>query len=333
MLLFAGCERQQKQIPASTKLNISKSKGANKPQLLSVDFEPNVPLDYKFVSERQILLDLDPSAKASKGNNRDVTENMSEKLEMEVVFRPVEVNPYGLTTIEATCKSAKVTRTGISAKSTGRSDAAEGAAGKSWTFKITPTGKIADLSSLEKVSQELAQRAFAASQRSRVKDPDMIMDFLATQYNIWDSIASIKEPLKGVNKRQQWQSKLLAPMPFVKKVGRNVTYHYAGLVDLNNVAYAKIVTDCNLSPGVPQEVNMPYSGSFYMRGTFGFLRGYRVQSIDGGGEQLYDIRRGLIKSDVQHYKAMVNASIFGLGSETIEPNIEINQTITMTLVE
>ncbi|MGA2916701.1 MAG: hypothetical protein ABSE89_11815 [Sedimentisphaerales bacterium] len=322
MLISGGCEQQQK-----------KASGFKGQLLLSVDFEPNVPLVYKFVSERQIMLDLDPSGKYSKDRkDKGATQSMSEKLELEIVYRPIEVDPYGLTTIEATCKSAKVTRTGISSKSQGRGDAAEGAAGRSWTFKVTPTGKITDLSALENLSKELGERAFAASQKSRIKDPDMIMDFIATQWDIWDSIASIKEPLKGLKKGQEWDSKLLAPMPFVSKVGRDVKYQFVGVVESNNVSCARIVS--SYKPGAPPaDVNMPYGGSFYMRGTFGFLRGYRVLSIDGSGEQLYDIKRGLIKSDIQHYKAEVSASIFGLGSDTIEPNIEINQTIIMTLAK
>lgn len=158
--LFAGCQQQSKRTPTT-------GVGA-KQLLLSVDFEPNVPLVYRFVSERQIMLDLDPSAsaKASKGQKvKDVTQNMSEKLELEIVYKPIEVDPYGLTTIEATCKSARVTRTGVSSRGQGRSDAAEGAAGRSWTFTVAPAGEIADYSSLEKLINELGERAFAASQK------------------------------------------------------------------------------------------------------------------------------------------------------------------------
>jgi len=325
MLFVAGCEQQQKK-EAGVK------SGVKGPLLLTVDFEPNAALNYKFVSERQITLDLDPSSsKDQKG--RESAQKMSEKLEMEIVYKPIKVDPYGYSTIEATCKSAKVTRTGVSGKSQSREDAAEGAAGKSWTFKVTPTGKITDYSALEKLTKELGDRSFAASRKSRIKDPDMIMDFIQTQWFAWDSVSSIKEPLKGLKKGQEWSSKVLAPMPYVSKTGRDVKYQFAGVVESNNVDYARILS--SYKPGLtPPDVNMPYgTGTFYMRGTFGFLRGYRITFLEGSGQQLYDIKRGLIKSDVQNYKVKVNASIFGLGSDTIEPNIEIDQTITMTLVE
>jgi hypothetical protein len=300
--------------------------------LLSVDFEPNVPLKYKFVCERQIALNLDPSGRYSKGGKGDNgTQNMSEKLEMEIVYKPVEIDPYGYSIIEATCNSAKATRVSALSKSRRENDAVESAVGRSFTLKITPTGKIVDYNSLEKLTMELGEKAFASSQR-RIKDPDMIMDFLATQWYMWDSIASIKNPLKGLKKGQKWNSRLLAPMPFVSKTGRDVEYQFAGITESNNVSLAEIASSYKLSQ-TPPATPLPYSGTFYMRGTFGFLRGYRVQSIEGSGQQLYDIKRGLIKSDTQQYRAKVSASIFGLGSDTVEPNIEINQTITMTLVE
>jgi hypothetical protein len=162
----------------------------------------------------------------------------------------------------------------------------------------------------------------------------MIMDFVAAQWRIWDSTASIKKPLKGVKKDSKWNSQLLAPMPFVSKTGRDVAYKLAGIVDINNVSCADITSTYSLSKLQLTDAPWPYgSSSFQMRGTFGFLQNYKVLSIDGDGRQLFDIKKGLIKSDTQHYNAKVSASIFGLGSDTLEPNIKIDQTITMILVE
>jgi hypothetical protein len=322
VFFFVGCQEQQKPGRFKGKL------------LLSVDFKPDVPLKYNFVCERQIALDLDPSGKYPKGGKSEgKAQNMTEKLEMEIVYKPVEIDPYGYSTIEATCNSAKVTRTSATSRGHDRGDAVESAAGRSFTLKITPTGKIVDYASLENLAKELVEKAFAGSQRGRIKDPEMVMDFVATQCHIWDLVASIKDPLKGLKKGQKWNSKLLTPMPFNLKIGRGVEYKFAGIVESNNVSFAEITSSYKLSPAPPEEAPFPYSGSFQMRGTFGFLRGYKVLSIEGSGRQLYDMERGLIKSDVQQYQAKVSASIFGLGSDTVEPNIEINQTITMTLVE
>ncbi len=306
------------------------------PLLLSVDFEPNVPLRYKFVCERQIELDLDSKGRYRKegAKSRGQVQNYTEMLEMEIVYKAVEIDPYGYSIIEATCRNAKVVRSSTGGRSPSRPDAAETLAGKSFTLKIMPTGKIADYSSLEALLKEVGQNAFGGteSKRSNVKDPDMIMDFAATQWGLWDSISSIKRPLKGLKKNSKWTSELLAPMPFVARVGRDVKYRLAGVVESNDAAYAEITSSYSLSKSPPENIPMPYSGTFQMRGTFGFLQSYRMLSLEGTGRQLYDIERGLIKSDIQQYKAEAAASIFG-GLGGVEPSIKIDQKITMTLIE
>ena len=72
-------------------------------ELLVVAFEAGQQLEYKMVSQREVALTI-----ASKAKNTSKTDKMSETLDLVMVYKPVEVNPYGLSTIEATCKSAKV---------------------------------------------------------------------------------------------------------------------------------------------------------------------------------------------------------------------------------
>lgn len=320
---FASAKEKKQPKPQSPKVKY--------PLLLTVDFNTAAPLKYKFVSERHMTLNLDPTGKYSRtaaGGDPGKDEVYVEKLEMDITYKALKVDSYGYSTIEATCDSAKVT-------GHERPDAAASLAGRSFTFKITPTGKIADDSNFVSLVKVLGAKAFIRieGQKGKIKNPDMIMDFVATQWRIWDSAASIQKPLKGVKKDSKWNSQLLAPMPFPSKVGRDVAYKLAGVVESNNVYYADITSTYSLSKTPPADAPMPYSGSFQMRGTFGFLQGYKVLSINGTGRQLFDIKKGLIKSDTQHYKTEVSASIFGLGSNTVEPNIKIDQTTTMTLVE
>lgn len=327
-ICFFGCQPQRQTSKATAqKANI---KGA---VLLSVDFEPNIPLKYNFVSERKMTVDLDPTGKYSKGKQSGKEQEQSEKLEMQISYKAIKIGTYGFSTIQATCESAKVTRT-MTGRAAQRADAVESLPGKSFTLLITPAGKVVDYNSLEELSKELGQKSFGGAEtgKGKVKSPDMIMDFLATQWNIWDSTASIKNPAKGVKKGNIWDSKLIAPMPFVSKIGRNVEYKFAGIEKSDNASLAEITSTYSLSE-TPANVPLPYSGSFQMKGMFGFLQGYKVLSIEGSGKQLFDINKGLIKSDTQHYEVKVSASIFGLGSDTLEPNIKIDQTITMTLAE
>jgi hypothetical protein len=316
----------------SSKSKSGKSINLNKGKLLlSVDFEPNVPLKYSFVCERKISLNLDPSGRHSKGGRgQSSNQNTAEKLEMEIVYKPIKIDPYGYSTIEATCNSAKVTRTSGGKRGQDRRDAVEFLVGKSFTLEITPTGKITDYNSLRSLTKELGEKAFADSQqRGRIKDPDMIMDFVATQWRIWDSTASVKKPLKGVKKESKWNSQLLAPMPFPFKTGRDVVYKLAGIAESNNVSCADITSTYSLSKLPLADAPWPYLAKFQMRGTFGFLQNLKVLSLVGTGRQLFDIKRGLIKSDTQRYQAKVSASVFSLAST----DIAIDQTITMTLVE
>jgi len=335
VVYFVGCQEQQASTKSVRPKSADKLTSVKGSLLLTVDFNTAVPLKYDFVSERQMSVNLDPSGKYSKGGKGSESQTSSEKLQMQITYKAKQIDPYGYSTIEATCDSAKVTRSANNRGQQGRTDAVESLAGKTFTLKITPTGKIVDYSSLDSITKELGEKAFGGdSKRGKVKNPDMIMDFVATQWRIWDSIASIKKPMDGLKKGQQWQSQLLAPMPFVSKIGRDVLYKFEGVVESNSISCAEITSTYSLSdPNRPLKVVMPYSGSFQMKGMFGFLQGYKMLSIEGTGKQLYDIEKGLVKSDTQQYKAKVKASIFGLGSDTLEPNIEINQTITMTLVE
>jgi hypothetical protein len=323
---FASAKEKKQPKPQSPKVKY--------PLLLTVDFNTAAPLKYKFVSERHMTVNFDPTGKYSRtgtGGDPDKNEVYAEKLEMDITYKALKVEASGYSTIEATCDSVKVTG---NTEGHSRKDAVESLAGRSFTFKVTPTGKIADDSNFVLLVKALGAKAFTGEgQKGKIKDPDMIMDFVATQWRIWDSTASIKKPLKGVKKDSTWNSQLLVPMPFVSKTGRDVVYKLAGVVESNNVSYADITSTYSLSKTPPADAPMPYGGSFQMRGLFGFLQAYKVLSIDGTGKQLFDIKKGLIKSDIQHYKTEVSASIFGLGSDTVEPNIKIDQTTTMTLVE
>jgi hypothetical protein len=328
LIVFSACF-------VSAKEKQSKPANIKYPVLLAVDFNTAVPLKYKFVADRQISLNLDPEGKYSKERGDEgKVQKMADKLEMEIVYKAVKIDPNGCSTVEATCNSAKVTRTSPEGREQTKPDAVESFVGKSFTLKITPSGKVADYSSFNSLLAALNNVAFGGdSKKFRIKDPDMIMDLVATQWRIWDSIASIKKPLKGVKKNSTWNSQLLAPMPFVSKTGRDVVYKLAG-GDINDVSCVDITSTYTLSKLQATDAPWPYgNSSFQMRGVFGFLQGYKVLSLTGTGQQLFDIKRGLIKSDTQHFNSKVSASIMGLGANALEPNINVDQTITMTLVE
>lgn len=303
-------------------------------RLFTVDFTDNTVLTYRFVCSRSIKLNLDPSGKYTRGGKKSGYQKYSEKLELEISYKPIKVNPYGYSVIQARCLQARVTKQ-PRRRISGRGDAVEQLKGKTFTLKITPSGKIVDYSSLTALLRELGRDAFGHSRGGsrRIKNPDMIMDFAATQWGLWNSIGSVDKPLEGIKLNQTWQSRLPAPMPFVSRTARNVKYKLAGFEQVNGRNCAVIESTYSLADKPVENLPLPYTGSFQMRGTFGFLRGYKVHSIQGSGRQIFDVKKGLVISDDQSYRAIVSASIFGLGSGTMQPNIIIDQTIKTELIE
>ena len=318
---FAGCESPGEQKTATREGKL----------LLTVDFQKGRTLSYKFVSSREIEINWDPAGTASKSTQSTINQS-SESLEMVVAYTPVEVDPYGLTTIEATCKSAKATRSKSVTSRAGKKDAVEYAAGKTYTFTVGPTGKIEDYSQLNELIREIGEKPFWEDARlGRMKAPDMIGDFILTQWFLWDSISSIEKPTKGASTGQTWKSKLSIPTPMVMRKARDVSYKLEEIREDAKGRLAVIRSAYSPAESVPNGWPIPYSGTFGMPGTFGFLRGYKVLDLKGEGEELFNIDRGRIEQSTQQYQMQLDASLpLPLGTN---PQITIRQKLTMQLLE
>lgn len=312
--VLAGC-----QTGAGIKEPLIKNK-----ELLTVDWQDGRRLVYKFVSRREIILDWDPTGKLSK-SDKSTPDKTSESMEMVVAYTPIKIDPYGLTTIEATCKSVKV------ARSKGpRKDAVEHLAGKTFTFTVGPSGQIEDYSQLDELVKEVGEKAFLPdTNRGRIKEPDMVCDFIATQWFLWDSVSSLKNPSEGVAVGQSWKSKMSVPSPMVMRKARDVTYKLDEIRQSEKGQLAVISSTYQVAETVPQSWPIPYSGSFQMKGTFGFLSGYKLLSLEGRGEELFNIEAGRIEQYNQQYQMQLQASIpMGI---SVKPMITIEQNLTMEL--
>ena len=148
MFIFAGCESAD---VSKGQISIDEKKDAGDRNFLTVDFQQGQKLRYRFTSSRDIETDWGPSRGKGKKGGRH-TDKSFESIEMVVSYEPVEVNPYGLTTIKATCESVKVTRRGKGQRS-GR-DAVETLQGKTFTLTVGPTGKISNYSNLKQLILE-----------------------------------------------------------------------------------------------------------------------------------------------------------------------------------
>ncbi len=316
IVLLAGCEPK-----AGTKRPPGKDK-----TLLTVDFQQGKTLRYKFLTGRDITIALGSTDSPSQA--RRTTDKSSESMEIVVAYTPVEIDPYGLSKIEATCESVKTTRSRRSQR-----DAVESLRGKTFTFTVGPTGKIEDYSSLDNLLKETGEKAFQSNtERGRIKNPDMISDFVATQWFLWDSIAGIEEPSNGVAIGQTWKSKLSIPTPMVMRKAREVTYKLEEIRPSESGRLAVISSTYTMSDSVPQSWPIPYSGKFQMTGPFGFYRNYQIQSLEGSGEELFNIDSGLTEQYHQQYKIQMKASLL-LPLAGAEPQITIDQTLSMTLLK
>jgi hypothetical protein len=309
---------------------------------LSVEFPKDTPIRYKVVSSRSVVLDLDPTGRFSRGDAAGARQEMKEEAEMVLAYRNAGPAGRGGTLVEVTCESASVKRQRLTGGSMG-DDAIASLAGKKFTVSVSATGRIFETSELEKVIHDLGEAAFGnRSDRyegRRIKNPDMIADFITVQWYMWDQEQSVSKPTAGLAVGDTWKSqrKVLAPFPFIARTGRDVTYTLAGLTqDPGADQVATIKSVYTLSPEQSMDWPMPYTGSFSQRGSFGFFQGYKVLDIKGEGTQLFDVTAGRIAADKQTYTAKVSAVIpfggLGKDGEKPEPNIVVNQTITMDLI-
>ncbi len=296
---------------------------------MTVDFEPGRTLTYKFVSNRDIVLDWDPAAPASAST----IQKQSERLEMVVAYTPVEADPYGLSTIRATCQSVEIVRTGRPSGRGLNADAVATARGKSFTIKVDPRGKIVDASDLDRLIREMGVAAFRPNpSRGRIKEPDLIGDFIASQWFLWDAVSSIETPAAGVAVGQTWQSTLSVPTPMVMRKARDVTYRLDDVRRTEEGLVAEIGSTYSLADAAPSDWPIPYSGRFQVSGTFGFLGAYDVSELEGSGCVLFNVDAGRIEREDQKYVLQMKASLPPMGIRA-NPLITIEQTLTMELLD
>jgi len=296
------------------------AKGAN---LLTVDFQQSQVLRYKFVSSRDTAVIMDDASTTRKGK----TTKYSERMEMIVSYSAVDVNSYSFTTIEAKCESINVTRNPAAGA---KNDAARNFAGKSFTFRVSPAGKIEDRKELEALIEEVAQKAFRTStQRGRIKEPDMVSDFLATQWFLWDAVSSIDNPVQGVAVGDRWESQLSIPTPMVMHKARDVVYNLEEVRQTDNGQEAIITGSYSLSKKAPSGWHIPYTGTFYQSGPFGLFGKYRISGLQGTGTETFNIDAGRIEQSEQDYEMNMTATL----PLPVRIKINMKQKLTMQLLE
>ena len=308
-------------------------KSASTPRkvLLTVDFKPGQTLKYKFVSDRIMTTDWGPM----KGGDQTQSKinKLTESLEMVVLYTPVTVDPYGISTIKADCLSANVKRSSESARQQNLQDAADNFAGKSWTFTVDARGKMPDRSKFVEVLRQAGQRAFRPDRKSGlIKDPDMLYDVTASQWFLWDPISSKGKAARGVSVGDKWKSVLPAPATMILFAARDVNYTLEEIrVQDPNNRIAVIDSSYSLLWPSPSDWPVPYTEPFMMSGIYGFLRDFKVKDLQGRGQELYNIDAGRTEKYTQSYTMHINASLPMMLSG-VQPKITVDQNSTMELL-
>jgi hypothetical protein len=291
---------------------------------LTVDFKKGQTLRYRFYSARYNTVNW-----GKQGEVNSKTDTFQESLRMVISYTPLEVDPYGISTIQAVCESAKVERDERLAAYA--PDAAESLAGKKWTFTVDSTGRIHDSSKLYDVLREAGTKAFRPDRgKGLIKDPDMLYDFIASQWFLWDSISSIKNPSAGVRMGDKWKSMLFVPASMLLFDARDVNYRLAEIRPDPNGRIALIESTYTLSYPCPSDWPVPYTDTYQLSGVFGFLRAYQTHNLTGDGGEYFNIDAGRIEKSTQTWKMNVSASMLLPG---VTPQLIIEQIMTMELVK
>jgi hypothetical protein len=318
--VFAGCFFLIMMAAGCSDSILTPSKSRVRP---TVQFAQGKTQQYLFESHRDIKVIWDEQALDS--GDKTAAKTMTETLSLRMVYEPVEVTDQK-TLLKATCKSAQVWRSSLTGKRPTGRDPVELMADKSFTLVLDAQGHIIDANGLDGLLKELGPHAFRLDGKDRFKDPEMISDVVALQWFLWDAVTSI-DP-NGVKPGDTWGSRLSVPTPMVMRKARDVTYT---LTDVND-SVATFGMTCRLSPNkAPRSWPIPYSGTFQVSGTFGFLRGYTLLSLEGQGSEQFDLALGKSLGYEQTYHMELQSMMPFIMK--VKPKILIDQTLSMTLEE
>ncbi len=293
---------------------------------LAPQFKEGKGLEYAFSSLRTTRIQWDPNRAAIRPDPNNTSET-TETLDLVMCYTPTRVEPNGLTTLTAECKSVKARRTQLGGALDVRPDAVEGLRGKTFTLTVDRGGRIHDASSLDSLLKEIGKLAFREdAKQGRIKDPEMIGDVVATQWFLWDAVASADA--NGLSQGRTWESRLSLPTPMVMRKARDVTYTLEEIQKSAAGRVATITSKARLSDRpAPTSWPIPYSGRFRPSGPFGFLGSYQILSFEGKGSEQFDVDAGISKGYEQQFRLEVQAAVpMGLNAH---PRVIIQQTIKM----
>ncbi len=325
ILFSTGCQESAKQA------DWSKADSSRDGELFVVGVEQDQVIKYKLTSQREATLDLKGE---DSGKNKPQT--MTEKLEVVMAYKVIEADPYGMTTFEATCEKADVTRSNFTGRSAG-ADSAEKLRGKKFRITITPSGRVTERDELVQLVEEVGAATLTnKGKQGRIKDQDMIWDFVALQWSLWESISTVPNPVQGVKPGQTWQTMQMVPLPMPFPIAMKAEYTFADIMQTEGERKAlfKSIYYFGNDPTDTSELNLPepFKGKFRMRGMFGFLTGYKFDRLEGQGKVIYNLDTSMLEKEIKEYDIDITAAfMLPLGDSV--PVIDMKQKMVIEMME
>ena len=120
----------------------------------------------------------------------------------------------------------------------------------------------------------------------------------------------------------------------VLKGARDVTYKLHEIRRSKKERLAVILSSYEDAKSIPRSWPIPYSGRFQLSGPLGFLwmfsKGFKVLSLQGQGEELFNIDAGRTEQYNQEYQVLLEASSTPLPGA--KPQVTIEQKLAMQLI-
>lgn len=302
---------------------------------LALDFNEGEALRYRFISDKTIVTDYNyADRRVGKAGNVHV----NEALDMIVRYEPFEVDPCGIAKINVYFESVNtVTSSPV------RRDAIETLSGKTFAVTIGPDGKIHDKTQLINIIREAGSASFRKSLlnsdpniASSIKDPDLVEDFTAIQWFLWDSLSSMEQAEEGLSVGQKWKSSLPVPTSIFIRPVREVTYKLSNIKRAPQGRIAVINSTYKHTNIVPEDwPPYPWPRGFTLTGQIGVLmhvfQGLFVISLEGHGQELFNLDLGRIESSEQEYKVVFRPN--SIPMPNADPYITLKQKVTVQLLE
>jgi len=261
----------------------------------------------------------------------------NQRFDIVLRYETIEIDSYGIATLNVYCDSVSA-----APLSPAHVDAIETLAGKNFTITVGPDGGIYDKTQLINIIQEVGDASFLKPpdgrdpNKERVKDPDIVDDFTAIQWFLWDSLSSIETSIDSLQVGDKWKSYLPVPTATVVRPAREVIYKLSEIKRTDKGRIAVINSTYKQTDVVPSDwPPFPWSGEFLLTGNVGFFmsvfQGLVVVSLEGHGQELFNIDLGRIESSEQEYKVIFRPRVSPMPGT--DPIITMEQKVKVQLLK